>query len=112
MANLKASGFASTQIGVYLLCGLPGQSPGEVEDSIAVVREAGGLPYLAEYSPLPGTSMWSQVRSTCVYDIAEEPLYHNNSFFACRRPDFTYEDLVRLKELARQARRRASPSMT
>jgi len=112
MANLKASGFASTQIGVYLLCGLPGQSPGEVEDSIAVVREAGGQPYLAEYSPLPGTSMWSQVRSTCVYDIAAEPLYHNNSFFACRRPDFTYEDLVRLKELARQARRRASPSMT
>jgi hypothetical protein len=109
MANLKAAGFASTQIGVYLLCGLPGQSPAEVEDSIAVVRKAGGQPYLAEYSPLPGTSMWSQVRSTCVYDIAAEPLYHNNSFLACRRPDFTYEDLVRLKELARQARLPVSP---
>ncbi|HBD08704.1 MAG TPA: B12-binding domain-containing radical SAM protein, partial [Syntrophobacteraceae bacterium] len=104
MANLKAAGFDSTQIGVYLLCGLPGQSPAEVEESIGVVREAGAQAHLAEYSPLPGTPMWYQAQATCRYDIAGEPLYHNNSFFACRRPDFTYEDLLRLKAVARQAR--------
>jgi radical SAM superfamily enzyme YgiQ (UPF0313 family) len=104
MANLLAAGFESSQIGVYLLCGLPGQSPAEIEESIVAVRKAGGQPYLAEYSPLPGTLMWSQAIATCGYDIASEPLYHNNSFFACRRPDFTYDDLLRLKELARQAR--------
>lgn len=104
MHNLTAAGFTSNRIGVYLLCGLPGQSPTEVEESIAVVREAGGEPYLAEYSPLPGTPMWSQVMASCRYDIAAEPLYHNNTFFACRRPDFSYDDLLRLKELARQAR--------
>jgi hypothetical protein len=48
--------------------------------------------------------MWSQAIANCSYDLTSEPLYHNNSFFACRRPDFTYEDLLRLKELARQAR--------
>jgi hypothetical protein len=104
MDNLRTAGFASSQIGVYLLCGLPGQSPTEVEESIATVLEAGGQPYLAEYSPLPGTPMWSQAIANCSYDLASEPLYHNNSFFACRRPDFTYEDLLQLKELARQAR--------
>jgi hypothetical protein len=103
--NLVTAGFDRRQIGVYLLCGLPGQSAAEVAEAIRVVQEAGAQPYVAEYSPLPGTVMWSQALATCPFDIAREPLYHNNSFFACRSADFTYEDLLHLKELAVQARR-------
>jgi radical SAM superfamily enzyme YgiQ (UPF0313 family) len=102
--NLREAGFSGNEIGVYLLCGLPGQSTGEVAEAIRTVKEAGAQPFLAEYSPLPGTAMWPEAVALSPYDIENEPLYHNNSFFACRRPDFTYEDLLALKETARQAR--------
>ena len=101
--HLRVAGFSRSQIGVYLLCGLPKQKPEEVAEAIEVVQAAGAQPYLAEYSPVPGTDMWPEARSLSPYDL-EEPLYHNNTFFACRRPDFTYPDLLKLKELARRAR--------
>jgi radical SAM superfamily enzyme YgiQ (UPF0313 family) len=101
LENLFAAGFAPDDIGVYLLCGLPGQSPEEVADAVRTVRKCGVKPHIAEYSPIPGTPMWNQAVSTSPFDIEREPLYHNNSFFACRRPDFTYEDMVSLKKMAR-----------
>jgi radical SAM superfamily enzyme YgiQ (UPF0313 family) len=102
--NLFGAGFSPRQIGVYLLCGVPGQSPEEVAEAIHVVKETGVLPHIAEYSPIPGTQMWLSARKLSPFDLAGEPLYHNNTFFACRRPDFSYEDLLQLKDLARQAR--------
>jgi radical SAM superfamily enzyme YgiQ (UPF0313 family) len=102
--HLLAAGFSSNQIGVYLLCGLPGQSPEEVADAIEVVRQSGTLPYIAEYSSIPGTPMWPEAMHSCQFDIHGEPLYHNNTFFACRRADFSYQDLQHLKDMARQAR--------
>ena len=103
--HLFGAGLSSDQIGVYLLCGLPGQSPEEVAEAIQVVKETGALPHIAEYSPIPGTEMWQSAVVLSQFDLAGEPLYHNNTFFACRRPDFSYEDLLQLKDLARQARR-------
>jgi radical SAM superfamily enzyme YgiQ (UPF0313 family) len=102
---LLGAGFPSHQIGVYLLCGLPGQSPEEVVEAIQVVKETGVLPYIAEYSPIPATQMWSNAMEVSPFDLAGEPLYHNNTFFACRRPDFSYGDLIYLKDLAGQVRR-------
>lgn len=102
--HLRAAGFSPSQIGVYLLCGAPGQTPREVAAAIEAVGDAGVQPHLAEYSPLPGTAMWSAACGVSNYNLAKEPLYHNNTFFACRRADFSYEDLKRLKALARQVR--------
>ncbi|MCE5336775.1 MAG: radical SAM protein [Desulfobacteraceae bacterium] len=101
LGNLFAAGFDGSRIGVYLLCGLPGQTPEEVGRAVEFVRERGVRPHIAEYSPIPGTPMWKQAVECSRYDIAGEPLFHNNSFFACRRPDFTYEDMLALKKLAR-----------
>jgi hypothetical protein len=58
--NLKRAGYAGEEIGVYLLVGFPGQSAGEVEESIsaAAVKEAGAKPILGEYSPRPGIPMF------------------------------------------------------
>ncbi|GLI35771.1 B12-binding domain-containing radical SAM protein [Desulforhabdus amnigena] len=103
--RLRMAGFSRDQIGVYLLCGLPGQSPEDVAEAIEVVAESGAQPHLCEYSPVPGTAMWSEVCALSRYDIAKEPLFQNNSFFACRRSDFSYDDLLRLKELVRRVRR-------
>lgn len=102
--HLLAAGFSPKQIGVYLLCGLPGQNPEEVAEAIQVVREARVQPYPTEYSPVPGTALWPAACASSPYDLAKEPLYHNNTFFACRRPEFTYSDLLYLKDLARRAR--------
>ena len=104
-ANLLEAGFAPEQVGVYLLCGLPEQSPEDVAAAIRVVKEAGVQPYLAEYAPVPGTPVWRAAAALCGFDIQGEPLYHNNTFFACRRRDFTLQDLRDLKDLALRARR-------
>jgi hypothetical protein len=104
---LSEAGFERRQIGAYLLCGLPGQTPEEVAESIDEVIDAGAQPHLCEYSPIPGTAIFEQVRKECAFDLLHEPLTHNNSFFACRRPGFSYEDLIALKQKVRLARRTA-----
>jgi radical SAM superfamily enzyme YgiQ (UPF0313 family) len=101
LENLFEAGFSKDDIGAYLICGLPGQTPEEIEGSINVVRQSGVRPHLAEYSPIPGTPMWKEAAAVSPFDIGAEPLYHNNTFFACRRPDFTYEDMVSLKKLVK-----------
>jgi radical SAM superfamily enzyme YgiQ (UPF0313 family) len=101
---LKKIGFTTQQIGVYLLCGVPGENPQDVRRSIDFVAELGALPFVAEYSPIPGTALWHEACRVSSFDIKEEPLYHNNSFFACRNENFTYEDMIELKNYARRAR--------
>jgi len=99
--NLLSAGFEREEIGVYLLCGVPGQTPEEVTEAVKAVKSAGVRPRIAEYSPIPGTPMWGRAAALSAFDIEAEPLYHNNTFFACRRDGFTYEDMIELKRLAR-----------
>ncbi|MEN6442101.1 MAG: radical SAM protein [Syntrophobacter sp.] len=99
--NLLSAGFEREEIGVYLLCGVPGQTPAEVAEAVETVKSAGVRPRIAEYSPIPGTPMWDRAAALSAFDIEGEPLYHNNTFFACRRSGFTYQDMVDLKRQAR-----------
>jgi radical SAM superfamily enzyme YgiQ (UPF0313 family) len=101
MANLTKAGFQPEQIGVYLLCGLPGQDPNEVAQSIRTVLDHGARPYLAEYSPIPGTPLWSEALRCSPFDLANDPLYHNNSLLPCRSDGFGLEELQWLKQLCR-----------
>jgi radical SAM superfamily enzyme YgiQ (UPF0313 family) len=101
MENLTRAGFQADQIGVYLLCGLPGQPPAEVAESIRMVRDHGARPYLAEYSPIPGTPLWSEALRSSPFDLAKEPLFHNNSLLPCRSEHFGLEELQHLKQLCR-----------
>jgi radical SAM superfamily enzyme YgiQ (UPF0313 family) len=104
--NLLGAGFSPREIGVYLLAGLPGQSVDEVREDIQLVQEVGVQPYLSEYSPVPGTDLWQEACRISVFDLAAEPLTHNNTFLACRRDDFTLKDLEGLKAMARSVRQR------
>jgi radical SAM superfamily enzyme YgiQ (UPF0313 family) len=101
MANLTKAGFQPEQIGVYLLCGLPGQDPNEVAHSIRMVLDHGARPYLAEYSPIPGTPLWPEALRSSPFDLVNEPLYHNNSLLPCRSDGFGLEELQELKQLCR-----------
>ncbi len=53
-AILGKAGYERKDIGVYLLCGLPGQGEAEIRESIEFVKECGAKPILAEFSPIPG----------------------------------------------------------
>ncbi len=99
LAHLRQAGFASGEIGVYLLTGLPGQDEGEVAASIRRVKRLGATPVLAYYSPIPGTALWPEAVAASRYDLANEPLCHNNSGFPCR-PRFSWDYYQRLKRLA------------
>ncbi|MEN6420943.1 MAG: radical SAM protein [Smithella sp.] len=98
---LKNAGYKTIDIGIYLLCGIPGQSASEVKNSIDFVLECGAKPILAEYSPIPGTKMWEDAVACSSFDIQREPLYHNNSLLPCRNNDFSYSVYAELKKKLR-----------
>jgi len=101
LVHLRQAGFSPLSITAYVLAGLPGQEAGEVEMS---VRHAAGLGIrvrLAEYSPTPGSPLWSQAVGLSPFDLENEPLTHNNSILPMRWRGFTLEDVERLKTLSR-----------
>ena len=98
VSHLKNAGYKTGEIGIYLLCGIPGQSAEEVENSMEFVRECGAKPVLAEYSPIPGTKMWDEAVACSPFDIQREPLYHNNSLLPCRNNEFSFAAYAELKK--------------
>ncbi len=95
--NLKAEGYRKGEYATYLLAGIPGQEPEEVEGSIHFAHSQGAKVSLAEYSPLPGTRDWDTAK---VMLPGDDPLWHNNSLFpAYCLPK--WQKLQRLKVLAR-----------
>ncbi|WP_456434491.1 B12-binding domain-containing radical SAM protein [Thermosulfuriphilus sp.] len=100
---LKKAGFHGHQIGVYILWGLPGQPLDEVRRSLEFVASCGAAPYLAEYSPIPGTALWEEALARARYPIDEEPLFQNNSLLPCLNP-IDWEEVSRLKRYAQRLR--------
>ncbi|MFH0812924.1 MAG: radical SAM protein [Pseudomonadota bacterium] len=107
---IKKAGFSENDIGVYLLAGLPEQRAEEVEESIRFVKNCGARPFLAEYSPIPGTTLWEKAVKTSPFDLMHEPLFHNNSILPCQWEGLTHQDLVRLKQLLKQPSRSSTLS--
>ena len=102
---LRRAGYRDQDIGIYLLCGLPGQTAEEVRESIRFVRSCGARPIIAEYSPIPGTDLWDEAVASSPYPIAEEPLFQNNSLLPCRNDHLTYEMYHSLKLMTRTPER-------
>jgi len=98
---LKEAGFKSDDIGIYILCGLPGQEASEVFESIHYVFSCGARPIIAEYSPIPGTALWEQSVNACPLDLRGEPLFHNNSLLPCSNEKLTFEMYQELKMMTR-----------
>lgn len=101
VAALLEAGVPPAAVGVYLLMGLPGQGAGEVEEGIRFVRGLGVRPYLAEFSPIPGTPEWENAKNLgCVADDTD-PLWTNNSLYLTTHGGWDAETVRRLKNLAR-----------
>jgi len=101
VVHLTYAGYHKCAIGVYILCGLPGQSAEEVMESIRFVRSCGARPIIAEYSPIPGTGLWKEALDASPYPIALEPLFQNNTLLPCRNDSLTYEMYQALKLMCR-----------
>jgi radical SAM superfamily enzyme YgiQ (UPF0313 family) len=97
--HLKAAGFRSSQIGAYLLVGLPYQSLASVRDSIRIVKASGIVPVMAYYSPIPHTAMWKSAVDSSRYDLEADPIYTNNAIWPCSREPFSWQVLSELKNL-------------
>jgi pyruvate-formate lyase-activating enzyme len=104
VGNLRQAGYAPEEVGVYILAGLPGQEREEVEETIRFVKECGARPYLAEYSPLPGTPLWEEAVKVSPFDLTEEPLFHNNTIMPCRWEGLDWDDLQDLKTMVHRDR--------
>jgi len=94
---LKEAGYKSEDIGIYILCGLPGQEETEVLDTIRYVQNCGARPIITEYSPIPGTILWEKSIQESSFNLREEPLFHNNSLLSCRNKKLTYDVYQNLK---------------
>jgi radical SAM superfamily enzyme YgiQ (UPF0313 family) len=100
--SLKRAGYSNEEIGVYVMVGLPEQKVGEVEESMAFVKEAGAKPMLVEYSPIPHTPLFEKAKRNSQFDLENEPLFHNNSILPCQWDGFKMVDFKRLKEELRR----------
>jgi radical SAM superfamily enzyme YgiQ (UPF0313 family) len=101
--NLNTAGYNKRDIGTYILMGLPGQSVDSVSRTIRFVDSIGAVPYLAEYSPLPNTPLWKEALASSSYDLANEPLFHNNSLLPCWE-DSQRQRVSELKKMVREIR--------
>ncbi len=99
---LKKAGFSKEQVGAYILAGLPFQRFADVNKTVITVRETGIKPVIAEYSPIPHTSLWKDAVKASPYPLEEEPLFQNNTLLPCEWEGFTMEDLNRVKRFARE----------
>lgn len=95
--NLCRAGFSPAQIGAYILTGLPGQTIGEVEESVDFVFKNGACPILTEFSPIPQTPLWPSCVENSPFDLSSDPLLHNNSILPCQGPGLSWEDYLKLK---------------
>ena len=99
---LLEAGFDHDQIGVYILAGVPGQTPDEIRDTIDLALAAGATPRLNEYSPIPQTREWPRAQELSGPEIEQEPLWQNNSLYYTRPEAFSRPAFEELRRYARQ----------
>ncbi len=106
---LKEAGFTAKELGAYVLYGIPDEDFSEVKKTLEILYKIGVPPYLAEFSPIPGTPFFERAKQTSRYPIGEDPIFHNNTVFpAFKKPD--WEKIEEIKKLARTIRKELKAS--
>ena len=100
---LKGAGFTESSLETYVLAGVPGQTTESVELSIRFVKDLGGVPRIAEYSPVPGTISF-KAAAALLPGLVDEPLLSNKTVFSTYLSRImTPGEMHRLKNLAKLA---------
>lgn len=103
---LEGAGYGRGEVIVYLMIGLPGQSPDEAERDIRFVHSLGGAVTLAAFSPIPGTPDYLDLVREGVIPGDLDPLWQNNTIFSSRQGIFTLEAIRGLRGLAGEMNRK------
>jgi len=103
IAALVKAGYPRLQIEVYLLAGYPGQTIGEIEESLRYIREEGVRPRLSIFSPVPGTPIYSQLQKKGVLSDPVDPYQANKTYFLYAKSGFTPDAITVLKNSVTEA---------
>lgn len=98
---LLEAGFKPSQIGAYLLIGIPGQDVQEIIDSICFVIDCGAHPRLAKFSAIPGTKIWNEARTYFNLKGDVDPLFHNDALLPYLSPNITTKAYQQIKSIAK-----------
>ncbi len=103
IAYLREAGFKEKELGAYFLYGIPEEDFDEVKRGLKFLAEVRVPPYLAEFSPIPGTPFFEKAKLTSRYPIEDDPIFQNNTVFpALKKPD--WEKIKEVKNLAKDIR--------
>jgi radical SAM superfamily enzyme YgiQ (UPF0313 family) len=102
----REQGYARSDVGTYVMLGLPGQTPRDVEESLEFVFRSGASPHLSSFSPIPGTAIWNEAMKSTSLAIGDEPLLQNNTVFILGNASFSGDSIGELKQRALELRSR------
>lgn len=97
---LRRAGFRGRDLKAYLLAGVPGTDAGSVESGLRRCHDLGLTTHISEYSPIPGTVMWSSFPGVDSEE-AGDPLFHNNTYHIYNGTVMPLDEYDRLKSLSR-----------
>jgi len=104
VACFREAGYDRADLGTYVMLGLPGQMPRDVERTIQFVYRSGGAPHISYFSPIPGTAIWGETLKTTSLPIEDEPLFQNNTVFILKNSAFSPRTTSTLKNMAIELR--------
>jgi len=97
--NLIEAGFTENEIGVYILAGLPLQTPEEVINTVKVLKNYPVKIKMAEYSPIPGTIDFEIAKKIYPDLPLSNPLFQNNSIYPLWNFENKWEIINQIKRL-------------
>ncbi len=94
---LREAGFIKSELGVYIMYGLPGQGIPDVKESISFLKGLCVRINLTEFAPIRGTQSWNVLTSRGIIRDDLDPLLFNNTIFPLLFSGYDPEDLVKIK---------------
>jgi radical SAM superfamily enzyme YgiQ (UPF0313 family) len=77
--NLFDAGFPANELGAYVLAGLPGQTPAEVDETLTFAAACGVPVMPALYSPVPRTAEYVRALASGMIAPDSDPVIQNNT---------------------------------
>jgi hypothetical protein len=99
IASLRMAGFMENEIGVYVMAGLPDQTPSQVMEEIDFLLSLGVKPKPVWLSPLPGTRLF-EYYAHLFPQITNDPLWHNDTFFVTQFPGWGWDTMEKIRSRA------------
>jgi len=97
ISHLKKHGFKKKEIGTYLMYGLPRQDLKEVKEGVRFLKNLGVRINLTEFSPIPHTLCWEELKEQGVINNSIDPLLTNNSVFSYLFSGYDPREIEKLK---------------